>query len=409
MRFRLLASTIATLLALAAAPAGADARVTWVVKGGGFGHGVGLSAYGAYGYGLHGYGYRQILHHYFRQVQITTLKRAPLVRVLLTISRGDVGFTQASAACGRQLDPRRPYRAHRHGSSVRLLSSSGKLLARCGDRLHADSRGMLRIAGVGVYRGALEVVPTESQSGSLNVVNDLNVNNYVRGSVPAEVPPSWPAATLKTFAVAARSIALSTDVGGNGFALYSDTRTQNYGGVAVESARTDNAVRTTSNQVVTYRGQFAQTTYFSSSGGRTESHFLGAPAAPYDQSVPDPYDYYSPLHTWTFRFSQAEIEGGLASYLDGRLRQIRVTQRGASGRIDYAKLVGTRGTTTIRGDILAGALGLYDRLAYFTKVGAPGRRRSLRSRFPSASFPRLGTLRAAHRRSGARVRHSLPR
>lgn len=396
------------LLASAAVPAVAGASVTWVVHGGGFGHGVGLSAYGAYGYGLHGYGYRQILHHYFRGIRITTLQRAPMVRVLLTVSPGDVGFSHATAACGRRLDPSRPYRAHRHGSSVRLLSSSGKLLARCGERLHADSGGELRITGVGVYRGALEAVATESQAGSLNVINDLNVNNYVRGSVPAEVPPEWPTATLKTFAVAARSIALSTDVGGNGFALYSDTRTQNYGGVGVESARTDNAVRATGNQVVTYRGQVAQTTYFSSSGGRTESHFLGAPAAPYDQSVPDPYDYYSPLHTWTFRFSQAEIEGKLASYLDGRLRQIRVTQRGASGRIDYAKLVGTRGTNTVRGDTLEAALGLYDRLAFFRKT-TPGRPRSYPSRFPSASVPRPGRLPAAHPRSAGRVRHSLPR
>jgi stage II sporulation protein D len=242
------------------------------------------------------------------------------------------------------------------------------LLARCGNRLHADSPGWLRIAGLGVYRGALETVPTESQTGSLNVVNALNVNNYVRGSVPAEVPPEWPLATLKTFAVAARSIGLSTDVGGNGFAIYSDTRTQNYGGVAVESARTDRATRATRNQVVTYRGEVAQTTYFSSSGGRTEAGFLGAPPVPYLESVPDPYDYYSPLHRWTFRFTQAEIDARLGPFLKGRLRRIEVTERGSSPRIDYARLIGTAGTTTIRGDTLEAALGLYDRWAYFRKV-----------------------------------------
>jgi stage II sporulation protein D len=364
-------ATVASLLAVAAigaVPASAEAEVGWVVHGGGFGHGVGLSAYGAYGYGLHGYGYRQILHHYFRHIQITTLKRAPMVRVLLSISPGDVGFTHATDACGQRLEPSRSYLAHRNGSSVRLLSSSGKLLARCGGLLHADSRGVLRIAGLGLYRGALEVVPTESRGGSLNVINDLNVNNYARGSVPAEVPPEWPMATLKTFALASRSIALSTDVGGNGFALYSDTRTQNYGGVGVESPRTDAAIRATRNQVVTYRGEVAQTTYFSASGGRTESHFLGAPPAPYDESVPDPYDYYSPLHRWTFRFSEAEIDAKLGGYLDGRLRRVVVTSRGQSGRINYAKLVGTGGTTTIRGDSLELALGLYDRLAYFKKL-----------------------------------------
>jgi stage II sporulation protein D len=240
------------------------------------------------------------------------------------------------------------------------------LLARCGARLHADSRGMIRIEGVGTYRGALEVVPTGS--GSLNVVNALNVNNYVRGSVPAEVPPEWPMAALKTFAVAARSIALSTDVGGNGFDLYPDTRTQIYGGVKLEDERTDHAVRATSNQVATFRGEVAQTTYFSSSGGRTESGFLGAPDVPYLQSVPDPYDYYSPLHRWTFRFSQAEMNARLGPYVSGRLRGIRVTQRGDSPRIDYAKLIGTGGTSAIRGDTLAAALGLYDRWAFFKKV-----------------------------------------
>jgi len=355
----------AALLAFAALPAGA-LGATWVVTGGGYGHGVGLSAYGAFGFGKHGAGYRQILHHYFQGIKITELGRAPMVRVLITTSSGDVSFSGAKSACRTRLNPARTYRAHPRGSSVRLLTGSGKLLARCGERLHADSRTTIDIAGAGAYRGALEAVPTGG--GSMNLVNRLNVNAYARGSVPGEVPPSWPMATLKTFAVAARSIALSTDVGGDGYELYPDTRTQVYGGVALGSERTDRAVRSTKNQVATYGGDVAQTTYFSSSGGRTESGFLGAPDVPYLQSVRDPYDYYSPQHRWTFRFSQSEMNSRLGPYLNGRLRGIRVTQRGASPRIDYAKLIGTAGTTTIRGDTLQYALGLYDRWAYFKKV-----------------------------------------
>lgn len=365
MRRALIAALALVVLVAGVAPAAAAGAVTWVVRGAGYGHGVGLSAYGAYGYGLHGFGYRQILHHYFQGIRIAELPRAPLVRVLLTVSSGDVSFTRATAACGQELDPARTYTAHRNGSSVRLLSSSGKLLARCGDRLHADSAGMIRIEGVGVYRGALETVPSGS---ALNVVNALNVDNYARGSVPGEVPPEWPMATLKTFAVAARSIALSTDVGGDGFDLYPDTRTQIYGGVALESERTDRAVAATRNQVATYGGEVAQTTYFSSSGGRTESGFLGAPEVPYLRSVPDPYDYYSPQHRWTFRFSQAEMDARLGAYVRGRLRDLTVTRRGDSPRIDYARLLGTGGASTIRGDTLAAALGLYDRWAFFTKV-----------------------------------------
>lgn len=361
------------LLAVGASPASAAGAVTWVVRGGGFGHGVGMSAYGAYGYGKHGAGYQQILHHYFQGIRIKAVRGAPLVRVLLTISPVDVSFSRGTSACGRSLDPSRTYTAHRRGSSIRLLTGAGKLVARCGERLHADSGGIIRIAGVGAYRGALELVPTESAAGSLNVVNSLNVNSYARGSVPAEVPPGWPLATLKAFAVACRSIALSTDVGGNGFDIYADTRTQVYGGVKVESERTDRAASATKGQVAMYGGAVAQTTYFSSSGGRTESGFLGAPDVPYLQSVEDPYDYYSPLHEWTFRFSQAEMNSRLGSYVDGALRGIKVTQRGDSPRIDYARLIGSGGTAMIRGDTLAAALGLYDRWAYFRKVKSGGR------------------------------------
>jgi stage II sporulation protein D len=358
------------LFAIGAAPPAAGGAVTWIVKGGGFGHGVGMSAYGAYGDGLHGSGYRQILRHYYRGIRIGEAQGTPQVRVLLAVAPGDVSFTRATVACGRTLDPARAYVGRRHGSSLRLLSSSGRLLARCGARLHAEGGGTIRIAGVGVYRGALELIPTASAAGSLNVVNRLDVNAYARGSVPGEVPPEWPQATLKAFAVACRSIALSTDVGGNGFELYADTRTQVYGGVELEDARTDRAVRSTRGQVATFGGNIAQTTYFSSSGGRTESGFLGAPDVPYLQSVDDPYDYYSPLHEWTFRFSQAEMNARLGPYVAGALRGIRVTKRGDSPRIDYAKLIGTGGSSTIRGDTLASALGLYDRWAYFRKASS---------------------------------------
>lgn len=80
------------------------------------------------------------------------------------------------------------------------------------------------------------------------------------------------------------------------------------------------------------------------------------------QSVPDPYDY-SPLHTWTFRFTQAEMDSRLGPHMRGRLREVQVTTRGDSSRMEYARLIGTGGPSTIRGDTLAAALGLYDRWA----------------------------------------------
>ena len=354
------------LLACTALPAGARAATTWVIHGAGFGPGVGMSAYGAYGYGLHGTGYRAILTHYYTGVRITTLRAPATVRVLLEATSGDVGFSSATTACGRTLDPARSYRAHRNGRTVALFSAAGRRLAGCGGRLRAAGTGPLRIAGLGRYRGELLAVPA---AAGLDVVNRVDANDYVQGSLPAEVFPSWPVPTLKAFAVAMRSVGLSVHAGGSTYDVYPDTRTQLYHGVAVETARTNRIVQATRDQVVTYRGQIAQTTYFPSSGGRTESGFLGAPDVPYLHSVADPYDTYAPLHRWVLRLSQAQMDARLASYLRGRLRRIVVTKRGDSPRIASATLVGSAGRTTIRGDLLADALGLYSRWAYFKRIG----------------------------------------
>jgi stage II sporulation protein D len=362
MRRRLAVITVA--LAALLAPSGAATAATWVVRGAGWGHGVGLSAWGAYGYGKHGFDYREIIDHYFAHLRITKLRGAPTVRVLLDASKGDVRFSRAHKACGRKLNPSRSYVAARGGSGVTLESSSGRTLERCGRTLRADGRGPIGIAGLGRYRGMLNVVAAGS---GLNVVNDLDVNDYVRGSVPAEVPPSWPMATLEAMAVAARSIALSTDVGGEGFELYPDTRTQLYRGVKAETKRTDRAVHSTASRVATYRGEVAQTTYFSSSGGRTESRFLGGPRVPYLVSVKDPYDRYSPLHRWRTRFSQSEIDAKLGGLVDGSLRKVKANRSSESPRIDSAKLIGTGGATRVGGDELAAALGLYSRWAYFKR------------------------------------------
>jgi stage II sporulation protein D len=256
---------------------------------------------------------------------------------------------------------------------MRLATGSGHTLARCGRTLRARGRGQVEVKGLGAYRGALVVAPS---GGGMNVINDVAVNAYVRGSVPAEVPASWPRQTLQAMAVASRSIALSTDVGGDGFQLYPDTRTQLYRGISAESPRSDRAVKRTFNEVATYHGDIAQTLYFSSSGGITESRFLGGPKVPYLESVKDPYDKYSPLHRWKQRFSQAEIDAKLGSYVEGSLRKVKANRSPESPRIDSAKLVGTRGTTTIRGDTLAAALGLYSRWAFFSrehgKAAQPG-------------------------------------
>jgi stage II sporulation protein D len=357
------------LAASLALSASAAAAVNWVVHGRGFGHGVGMSAYGAYGYALHGKDYRFILGHYYSGASLGTLDKPRVVRVLLDISPGDIGFSGATGACGVALDPGRNYVAHRAGNSVKLRSSGGRRLADCGRGLRAAGKGKIEIAGVGSFRGALETVPTESDAGSLNVVNALALEQYVKGVMPNEVPASWPVEELKAQAVAVRSIAITGDVDGNGFDLYSDTRSQVYEGLESEEPQTNNAVDVTRGQVVTYGGEVAQTFYSACSGGHTESvvNVFGT-AVPYLVGVPDPYDYYCPLHKWTLRFTGPEISSRLGAYLKGRLKQVVITKQGVSPRIIEAKLIGTGGVSTVTGEQLEVALGGYDTWMSFQKL-----------------------------------------
>jgi stage II sporulation protein D len=362
------AATVPLLVGLLVPTAAAGA--SWVVHGRGFGHGVGMSAYGAYGYAKHGEGYRAILAHYYTGTTIGTLSEPRVVRVLLEISSGDVGFSGATSACGQALDPKLEYEAHRLGATVQLRNSAGSALASCGGKLRAAGAGQISIAGLGTYRGALEVVPTRSNAGSLNVVNALAVDQYVKGVIPNESPPSWPMAELRAQAVASRSFALTAGVGGNGFDLYSDTRSQVYKGLESETARTDEAAESTHGQVIEYEGEIAEALFSACSGGHTESiqDAFGGPAVPYLQGVPDPYDYYCPLHTWTLRFSGAEISSRLTADLDGSLQRVEVTGRGVTPRILTAKLHGSGGVTTVTGSTLEAALGGYSTWMTFQKV-----------------------------------------
>jgi stage II sporulation protein D len=370
------AAALAALAGLAGFAPAANAEVSWVVHGRGFGHGVGMSAYGAYGYALHGKSHQFILGHYFSGTMIGTISGPRVVRVLLDVSSGDIGFSAATSACGVALDPTRSYQAHRSGNAVVLRSSDGKRLADCGHKLRAAGAGKIAIDGVGTYRGALESVPTESDSGSLNAINALTVDQYVKGVIPNESPPTWPEEELKAQAIASRSFALTAGVGGNGFDLYADTRSQVYEGLESEYARTNAMANATRGQVVEYGGEIAETLFSACSGGHTESivNVFGS-SVPYLVGVPDPYDYYCPLHTWTLKFSGPEISDKLSGYLDGKLKQVAIAKRGVTPRIISAKLIGTGGVTTVTGEQLEVALGGYDTWMSFEKVSAPGRSR----------------------------------
>ena len=360
-----------SLLALAA-PAGADAASRLVIKGGGFGHGVGMSQYGALGFAQKGTGYREILGHYYSGTKLGRLDSTPTVRVLLQANKGTVSFAGASQAGDRALRPDRTYRATPYaGDRVVLRTASGRKLRIMPAplRVVAPSGGAVTLLGAGRYRGALELRP--AQFGGLNAINAVDLESYVRGVVSAESPSSWPAEALRAQSVAARTYAITTNKPGLGFDHYPDTRSQVYRGVAAETPTTDAAVRDTAREVVTYKGKPVVTYFFSTSGGRTENAEYGFPGGnpqPWLKSVEDPYDSVSPRHRWSFRFTTAQAGAKLRGLVKGRFLGVDVVQRGVSPRVVRANVIGSAGATPVSGPTLRARFGLYDTWATFTVI-----------------------------------------
>jgi stage II sporulation protein D len=368
MRTLAMGLSMAAMLALAGP---ASAASTMYVTGGGYGHGIGMSQYGAYGYALHGWSYGQILGHYYTGTAIGQTDSGQIVRVLL--GSGSAAFAGATHAGAKQLNPSLTYRVRPNadGSLTLVNQSSGKRAGKFPAPLAVTGPGPLSVAGLGAYRGSLEFRP--NGSGGVYTVNAVGLDDYVRGVIAAEMPSSWAPEALKAQAVAARTYAITTDVAGSFYNLYPDTRSQVYRGVATETPASDAAVAATSGQIVTYDGAPAVTYFFASSGGHTENiedAWPGATADPWLRGVADPYDGAGgdPYHRWVRQLSLTAAAKHLGGLLKGKLIGIKVTQHGVSPRIMSAVVVGTGGSTIVTGGQLQGAFDLLSTWARFTTI-----------------------------------------
>lgn len=344
------------LIALAlAVPASASGGAAFFVDGHGWGHGIGMAQWGAYGYALkddRGYGW--ILKHYYTD---TTIEQSSVanVRVLLVGGRRSVAI--GSAAPFSLTDSKGKTIAFPAGTMTLRpgLKVTGKQLT--GPVTFTRGARVLTLGGR-LYRGKLIA---HVRSGRLTIVNRVGINDYIKGVVPDEMPASWPMEALKAQAVAARSYAIATRKSGGIFDLYPDTRSQVYGGVASEEARSNTAVDATAGEVVKYGGAVATTFFHSTSGGRTASieDVWNSPGRPYLVSVRDKWDSLSPHHNWgTFRYTAPGLKrqlGGSAptgTLLDATLA------RNPSARVDNVTLRGSGSTRSISGTGFQSALGL---------------------------------------------------
>src|SRR5262249_42056820 len=133
-------------------------------------------------------------------------------------------------------------------------------------------------AGTGIrvqghrYRGRILVYLNDR--GTLNLIDELPLEDYLRGVVPSEMGPEQyrQIEALKAQAVAARTYALRNlgEFAREGYDICATPRCQVYGGMDAEHALSDRAVAETAGQVLLYHGELVDALYSSTCGGHTE-------------------------------------------------------------------------------------------------------------------------------------------
>ena len=353
------ATTSSTTVTTPSAPPPASATSTApsvvAFTGHGWGHGIGLAQWGAYGYALHGLAYDKILAHYYPG---TTLGRARVATVrVLVASKPAVTLTSTTPwsivdATGAKttLD----------AGPLTLDSTFTVDGAALQPPLELAAAEPIAVGGV-PYRGRLTLT---LDGGLVDVVDVVGLEQYLKGVVPSEMPSKWPAAALEAQAVAARSYALANLTKGRPYDLYGDARSQVYGGIPAESESASAAVDATKGRVALFDGKVANTLFFSTSGGRTVSALeaIGVDV-PYLVSVADPYDTLSPYHDWgPVLFDAKAVAKQLK--LQGPIASISVAT-GASGRVKSLVASSADDTqVTLTGNQVRNALGL--RSTWFT-------------------------------------------
>lgn len=134
------------------------------------------------------------------------------------------------------------------------------------------------------YRGVIRI---KNRNGKLIVINDISLEEYIKGVVPAEMPSSWAYEAHKAQAIAARSYALA-NLGKRaqyGYDLKDTPEDQAYNGASGETTDTNAAVDDTKGIVLTYDDKVISAYYSASAGGQTNTNSWGN-SLPYLRSVP---------------------------------------------------------------------------------------------------------------------------
>jgi len=260
-----------------------------------------------------------------------------------------------------------------HGTMFDLVSGTSEMSlsgpggGSRGRKVVCESRSPISVNGA-AYRGKIEVVQT---SKGLMVVNEVGVEDYLRGVVPPEIGYLRPEEieAMKAQAIAARTYSLA-HLGrraSQGFDLYSDARDQMYGGVAAESEIGNRAVEATRGKVMVYQGKYIRAFFHGTCGGSTVNieDVWDSPPVPYLRRVYDADErgfhcqdsrHFRWVEVYSRRDAQQIIEKNLPSAAAdapraiGGLREVTVESQALSGRALTTRIVSDRGTWQVPKD-----------------------------------------------------------
>lgn len=437
---RFAAGVLGAVLAAVAVPLPAEAGTLVVpvvgtveIQGRGFGHGIGMSQWGAQGAALAGLAWRDIISFYYPGTSLVS-QGDPTLRVGLSV--GAAGTTDVVAQPGLRLSVGSgtaqvlptatsitTWRILKRGTGLGVVywdtaraawvpfAPTGRAAT---DTLPSpvtiDNPSLQRtrlVLANGLQRDYAGALGATVAGTSLATVNVTTFEKYTAGVLGSEVPSSWSPEALRSQAVAARTYAAYSKAHPRSglYDVCDSTSCQYYRGLAdyrpdgslVSDYRNDTmaaAVTATAGQVVSYAGQPALTMFSSSNGGWTVSGgmpYLVAKADPYDNRAPGSSAAWSISRSSGFR---TKIEAAYPSI--GHLRQLVVSRDGHGlwgGRIVSVRLVGTGGEVDgVTGARLQSILGV--RSTWFTLANTDPLRRDQPSDGQPAIFAvsQWGTL-----------------
>ena len=368
-----LALLIAALISSAAPAQAIEIPPTFEFTGSGYGHGVGMSQIGGRSLALSGESASAILNYYYKDVLVAPFVDTHTIRVNIAHLVKSVSFTTYTP--GARIDV---FEGDVGNSTQSLPITSFATKKKATFTISTLSKGKaltLRWVGenpiITMTQGSISTkykygyITIKVVKGAIEVTNTLALRDEYLWGI-SEVSSSWPAAMLEAQAIASRSYALSKlsvirpscDC-----QVYSHITDQNFVGYSKESearfgllwkdAVSRTIVDTQTSLVVLSNGKPAQTYFFSSSGGATQTtRDAWGEATAFTQSVPDSASVDVKLNPRFASWKASSTQELVAkAFLLPNVVSLEILSRNQAGAVTYIAATSSEGVTKkIRGD-----------------------------------------------------------